>query len=77
MNTNQIPMLPATETRCLAHGQPAGGKGLSFWCDRRDECARHVSIRTDPFNGTLAVQPRLCQAGGQDYFIPLNQEKVA
>ncbi len=67
-------LLPAEETRCLAHGQPTGGKGLSFWCDRRDECARHVSIRTDPFDGTCVVQSRLCVDGGKDHFIPLAQE---
>jgi hypothetical protein len=75
METNSTPMLPATETRCLAHGQPTGGKGLSFWCDRRDECARHVSIRTDPFDGTRVVNPRLC-VDGADLFVPLNKEVV-
>lgn len=64
-------VLPVEKIRCLAHGLERGDRRPAYWCERRDECARHVAIRFDPFNGSVKVDPRLCKAGGKDHFIPL------
>ena len=61
------------EPRCLAHGLPTDTPGIPSWCDRREACARHVAIRTDPFDGSHFVKPRLC-VDGVDCFIPLDRD---
>lgn len=66
--------LPIDKLRCLAHSKEHRGGPPRWWCERREECARHVAIRFDPFNGSLKVgDEALCKAGGKDHFIPLNQ----
>lgn len=58
--------LPNDITRCLGHtqeGQPNG-------CDLRDACARHIAIRTTPFDGSCTVAHRCCTLTG-DAFIPV------
>ena len=69
--------LAADKTRCLAHGMWPGKCYANpkdrkpDWCESRDECARHVAIRTDPQDGTRTVHPRLCKAGEFDQLIPI------
>jgi hypothetical protein len=59
-------MLNKDYSRCLAHAINGKANG----CDKRDDCARHVALRSDQDEQTI-VTTRVCSQE-LDYFIPLD-----
>jgi hypothetical protein len=62
-----IPMpLDAGINRCLAHGHQAGE-----WCERREQCAAHLTIRHDAkINAPAAF--RKCMTDNMAGYLPIN-----
>ena len=62
-----IPMpLDAGINRCLAHGHQAGE-----WCDRREHCAAHLTIRHDArINAPAAF--RKCLTDNMAGYLPIH-----
>lgn len=65
--TTTPPKLPLDPTinRCLAHGDKKGE-----WCDRRDQCACHVTIRHDT-GASVPTAYRKCMTDAFAAYIPI------
>ena len=70
-------MIPADKILCLAHEHdraPRNPRVPPNFCDRLATRARHQAISRFPFDGighTYHVNPRVCQPGKHDAYIPL------
>lgn len=63
MTTITLPLLRDIN-RCLAHGHNEGE-----WCERRDHCARHITIRHD--TGSVPACYRACSSDLMAAYIPI------
>jgi len=64
-----LPLNPEI-TRCLAHGQRE-----REWCDRADNCARHLTIHCDPMPPEGEISPnavyRACSSDLMAGYLPM------
>lgn len=66
-------MIPADKTLCLAHEHdrmPRNPRVPPDWCERLATCERHQAISRVQDDGTHTAQPRVCQPGKYDAYIP-------
>lgn len=47
------------------------------WCEHRDQCARHVVLRREPWESLRTAHPRLCEVGEFTHLIALAPEEGA
>lgn len=59
--------LPTSFIRCLGHGP----------CSLADDCARHLTIRCDVFDGSCTVQERVCTPEERDFYLPFTDPEPA
>ena len=63
---------PGDKILCLAHetdSAPRNSRTPPAFCDRLAACVRHQAITQAPYDGSHAVQPRVCASGRHDAFI--------
>ena len=60
--------LPADQTRCLAHTHQRGE-----WCQRRETCARQLTIRHDRYFQPVTVHERLCISNEFEMFVAVDE----